>query len=137
MPLGYGKKKKKMSTEAFHSKPSIVDVIKSSEQHTILHSLLKKTKLNDVLKASDKITVFAPTDKALKGAENMPVADLKTILLGHVLQYSTSPPPNHKNMKSFKSLSGTRIDATKVRRFMNKGIKTTNGTLYITDAIIS
>ena len=93
--------------------------------------------MNDVLKASDKITVFAPTDKALKGAENMPVADLKTILLGHVLQYSTSPPPNHKNMKSFKTLAGTRIDATNVRRFMNKGIKTTNGTLYITDAIIS
>ena len=137
MPLGYGKKKKK-STEAFENlKPSIIDVIKSSEQHTILHTLLKMTKLNDVLRASDKITVFAPSDKALKGVEKMPVADLKTIILGHVLQYSSSPPPNYKKMKSFKTLAGTRVDAEKVHRFMEKGFKTTNGTLYITDAIIS
>lgn len=134
---GYSKKR----TETFAIKkselPSVVDVIQSSENHKTLAKLLKDAKLVNALKAADTITVFAPIDAAFKGI-SVPEDQLKQILLFHVLQYSSAPPPNVKSMKSFKTLhKSARLQASAVSSYIkSKPVKASNGVLYVTDKVL-
>ena len=116
--------------------PSVVEVISSSKRHTKLFELLQKAKLVNALNGADNITVFAPTNAALRSLSASSPAELKQMLLGHVLQYSRSPPPNHASMQTFRTLAGTKIPASKVRQFMKNGTKTRNGVLFTTNIII-
>jgi uncharacterized surface protein with fasciclin (FAS1) repeats len=143
MPAFYGKSKSK--TEKFTAeKISIADVILSSPVHTILAKLLKKVKLLKALKSSDKITVFAPTNDAFRNLKvslgSLSKNEIKNILLSHVLQYSKSPPPNFKKMKTFKTLApdGRKLDASRVLPSMkvSNALKLSNGTLYVINKVL-
>lgn len=116
--------------------PSMIDVIATSKSHSLLYELIKKAGLVSAIKGADHLTFFAPTNPALRSIASLPKSSIKPTLLSHLLQYSSSPPPNHKDMKSFKSLSGSRIDASRVRKFMKSGIKTRNGIIFSTNTLI-
>jgi uncharacterized surface protein with fasciclin (FAS1) repeats len=140
---GYGTSNSK--TEKFTGeKISIADVILSSPVHTILAKLLKKFKLINALKSSDKITVFAPTNDAFRNLKvslsSLSTNEIKNILLTHVLQYSKSPPPNFKKMKTFKTLApdGRKLQASRVLPNMkvSNALKLSNGTLYVINKVL-
>ena len=136
---GYGPGSENKSKESFTgSLPSIIDVISYSKDHKQLYGLLQKASLINALKGADNITMFAPISLAFKNIpiESLSKTELKSLLLGHVLQYSKSPPPNHLKMKSFKTLSNSRIDSSKVHKYMKNGIQTRNGVLFVTDSLI-
>ena len=141
---GYGSPKKEKKKESFTGEVTIADVIESSPVHTIMLKLLKQYRLLKALRSSDKLTVFAPTNdafrKVLPSLKNLSKSEVKNILLGHVLQYSTSPPPAYKKMKSFKTLAsdGRKLNASAVLGNMkkSKALKLSNGTLYILDKVL-
>lgn len=126
---------KRTKKEDFVALPSISTIVSHSPDHSKFFNLIKKAKLLTTLSAADGLTVFAPTDAALKDldVEKMTSANAKTIVLGHVLQYSKAPPPNYKKMKSFATLQngGKRIQASDVQSFMNSPVHALNGVLYV------
>lgn len=136
----YGNSKK----ESFTGEPTIADIILNSPVHTILAKLLKKHRLMKALRSSDKLTVFAPTNDAFRNAKNvvskLGTTEVKNLLLGHVLQYSTSPPPSFKKMKTFQTLAsdGRKLNAKAVLPSMKKqnALKLSNGTLYIINKVL-
>ena len=71
-----------------------------------------------ILRNGDNLTVFAPTNDTFRRFERIrkkwTKEEIKNILLGHVLQYSASPPPAYKKMKTFKTLAsdGRKINAS-------------------------
>ena len=114
--------------------PTVGELINASGRHTVMVSLLKKAKLLNALHTSDNITVFAPTDEAFAKAPYP--ENLKNTLLKHVLQYSKAPPPKYQSMKSFSTLSGERIPASKVQRFMKNPLRGSNGVVFITSVVL-
>lgn len=130
---GYTDKPKK---ERFDQpKPNVEQILKATGKHDILLKLLKEAKLLNALKAGDKMTIFAPTDSAFSKIKTED--SIKDVLLKHVLQYSSSPPPNWRKMKTFKTLSNVKINADKVKQYMeNKGIKAINGSTIFSIPIV-
>ena len=106
--------------------------------------MLKKHKLINALRSSDKLTVFAPTNDAFRRFQlirkKWTASDIQNILLGHILQYSASPPPGYKTMKKFRTLAsdGRKLNASLVLPSMkkSKALKLSNGTMYILDKVI-
>ena len=134
MPGYEEKSPSKTKSKSRNLVPSVGELISASPEHTILASLLKKAKLLHALNTSDNITVFAPTDEAFSKISYP--ENLKKTLLRHVLQYSKAPPPNYKNMKSFSTLSGERIPASKVHKFMKNPLRGSNGVVYVTRSLV-
>ena len=139
---GYNPSPKKK--ESFTGELSIADIIESSPVHTLLAKYLKQFKLMKALRSSDKLTVFAPTNDAFRkisaDLKKLPKKEIKNILLSHVMQYSSSPPPGYKQMKTFKTLAsdGRKLNATSVLPLMkkNNSLKMSNGILYIINKVL-
>lgn len=131
----YGTKtEKKKKVEKFTDKPNAIEYLESTGKHKKLLNLLEKEKLTNSLKSGTKMTIFAPTDNALS---NVKIADKKTFLLQHVLQYSQSPPPNYKKMKTYKTLSGEKVNSEKLIPQIEKGVKTSSGLVVSVNFFIS
>lgn len=130
----YGKKKKK-AVEKFVTKPNAIEHLKSTGKHNTLVKMLEKENLSNALSSGTKMTIFAPTDNALSKLSN--VQDKKKLLLHHVLQYSQSPPPNWRNMKTYKTLAGEKVETNKLIPAIEKGVKTTSGTVVSINFVIS
>ena len=123
---------------------NIAELIAYSPVHTKFTKLLKKYKMLSKLKKLSYITVFAPTNDAFRNIKDtltsLSDTQIKGLLLSHILQYSKSPPPGFKKMKSFKTLSDItpKIDAKTIVPIMKKsnGLKVNNGTLYIINKVL-
>jgi len=120
--------------EKFTNKPNAIEYLESTGKHKKLLNLLEKENLTNSLKSGTKMTIFAPTDNALS---NVKIADKKTFLLQHVLQYSQSPPPNYRKMKTYKTLSGEKVDSEKLIPQIEKGMKTSSGIVFSIHFFIS
>lgn len=119
------------------SRETALDVIAKSSSHKILYALIREARLVSAVRAADKITLFAPTDAAFRRHGSVPKGAMKALVLGHVLQYSKAPPPNHERMQTFKTLANTRIDAQTVRPYMRNGIAARNGVVFVTDVVLT
>lgn len=124
---------KAMSSLKTSSKPKISDVLKTEYQ--LFYNLLLKYKLVKILERADNLTVFALTDEALLNQDIL----TKDYVLDHILQYSKSPPPNYRKMKTFKTLTSSTVSATAYKKFIKKirMTDTMQGKIYKTDKILS
>lgn len=109
----------------------IIKVLKAD--YTKFYKLLAKHKLVKMISTSDNLTVFALTDETLGS-----IMLSKEKILDHILQYSRSPPPNYKKMKTFKTLTDNRVSATKYKKYIKKSreIITIQGNVYRIDEIL-
>ena len=125
--------------------PSVMDIIKASQQHKTLYSLIKRAALVRELSNMKNVTILAPTDDAFLNVE-LPTkkGDIKNLLLLHVLQYTRAPPPNYKTMKSFSTLAKyddntpVRISAVPLRRYMKptKELRGSNGVVFSMNKVL-
>lgn len=127
----YGKKKK---VEKFSDKQDVIEFLESTGKHKKLLKMLERNNLINALKSGRKMTIFAPTDTSLAKAK---ISDQKTFLLQHILQYSQSPPPNFRKMKTYKTLSGEKVDSEKLIPQIENGIKTQSGLVVSINFFIS
>lgn len=113
------------------SKIDIIKVLKTD--YNEFYKLLAKFKLVSMVSSADNLTVFALKDEILDS-----VSLTKENLLDHILQYSRSPPQNYKKMKTFKTLSGNRVSATKYKKYIRKIRETVTkqGNVYNTNEIL-
>jgi len=124
----------------FHEKASIVkktnqmDIVKVLKtNYSKFYNLLAKHKLVKMISSADNLTIFALSNETLGS-----IMLSKEKILDHILQYSRSPPPNYKKMKTFKTLSDIRVSATKYKKYIKKSreIITNQGNVYKTDEIL-
>ncbi|MEX2347549.1 MAG: fasciclin domain-containing protein [Balneolaceae bacterium] len=71
---------------------TVVDVISTSEDHTILAQMLEETELNNVISEQGPFTVVAPTDEAFEalGSELDEIQSsperMQNLVIGHLFQ---------------------------------------------------
>lgn len=106
---------------------SVIEVVESSEDHTVFAELLNETGLSDAVASEGPFTVVAPTDEAFESMD----ADLhelrensdqlQTVLIGHLFQG-----------KIQSSEAETALDI----EFTQGDIEASNGVVHITDEVI-
>lgn len=106
---------------------SVIEIVESSEDHTIFAELLDETGLSDAVASEGPFTVVAPTDEAFESMD----ADLdelrensdqlQTILVGHLFQGEIQA-----------SEAETALDI----EFTQGDIEASNGIVHITDEVI-
>lgn len=106
---------------------SVVEVVKSSEDHTIFAELLDETGLSDAVSNEGPFTVVAPTDEAFEAMDTdleelrQNSDQLQTIVVGHLFQG-----------KIQASEAETALDVK-----ITKGdIEASNGVVHVTDEVI-
>ncbi|GIV26602.1 MAG: hypothetical protein KatS3mg027_0416 [Bacteroidia bacterium] len=134
------------------SKPTVLKIAMSSDQHKILVEAVKAAELVDVLAAVGPYTVFAPTDEAFK---KLPAGTVENLLkpenkskLQDVLQYHVTTSAYTKDqlkdgmklgMANGKSVTVTNKDGViKINNATVIGfIEGANGNVFVIDEIIN
>lgn len=106
---------------------SVVEVVESSEDHTIFAELLDKTGLSDTVSNEGPFTVIAPTDEAFEAMDTdldelrQNSDQLQTIVVGHLFQ---------GEIEAAEAEPALGIEITK------GDIEASNGVVHVTDEVI-
>lgn len=117
-----------LGTVTAQESDNIVDVINSSEDHTVFSELLNETQLAGVVAEQGPFTVVAPTDDAFEamGDELEEIRSnpetLQNVIIGHLFQGEVSA----EETASFLEIEITEGD-----------ISASNGMVHITDEVIN
>lgn len=132
--------------------PSIVDVVSTNKDFSILLDAVKKAGLVEALSSTDALTVFAPTNEAfeealvaleLNGLDDIPLGTLEDILLYHVL----GEPVRSKDLPESLLVDalnekGIAIDARRGVQLngnthvIDADIETSNGVIHVIDKVL-
>ena len=124
---GYSVKKASVKE---NNKEDIMKIIE--KEYVKFGKAIKKHRMKSMIEGSDKLTVFAITDNGIGEKELS-----KEEIMDHILQYSSTPPPNYMNMKTYKTLRGVTVDSKKYKMLIKKGGKESKqGKIYETSKII-
>ena len=131
---------------------SITQVVDDSETLQMLHDALRETGLGETLSSGGPYTLFAPSDQAFEqldplAEKNVPagmgVAELKAILLHHVIEGSYSDA-ELANMQEITTLNGDKLTIENINNsltingasivFGNR--EADNGYVHIIDSVL-
>jgi transforming growth factor-beta-induced protein len=132
--------------------PSIVDVVSTNPDFSILLDAVKKAGLVEALSSTDPMTVFAPTNEAFKealvaleinGLDDIPLETLEDILLYHVLSGAvfSKDLPDSALVEALNE-KGIAIDARKGVQLngnthvIDADIETSNGVIHVIDKVL-
>lgn len=114
-------------TSAVAQDNSVIEVVESSEDHTIFAELLDETGLSDAVASEGPFTVVAPTDDAFESMdadldelrENSD--ELQNILIGHLFQ---------------GEIQASEAETALEIEFTQGDIEASNGLVHITNEVI-
>ena len=131
---------------------SITQVVDDSETLQMLHDALRETGLGETLSSGGPYTLFAPSDQAFESLDplaeknvpaGMDVAELKAILLHHVIEGSYSDA-ELANMQEITTLNGDKLTIENINNsltingasivFGNR--EADNGYVHIIDSVL-
>jgi transforming growth factor-beta-induced protein len=132
--------------------PTIVDIVKSSADHTVLVEAVVKANLADTLSGAGPFTVFAPTDQAFTNAlkalnltkeELLDKSDLADILKYHVLSGKVLST-DLEATQSPATVQGAEVTITKDGsevKFADASVSTAdivagNGVIHVIDKVV-
>jgi transforming growth factor-beta-induced protein len=135
---------------------NVVEVAADAGQFTILIQAAQKAGLAEYLSTQDGITVFAPTDDAFamlltnlgaSSLDDIPVADLKNILLYHVIgskamssdlssgYFPTLSESNGNSISMYINV-GEGVSINKNVKVTSADVEASNGVIHVVDKVI-
>ncbi|SMO55081.1 fasciclin domain-containing protein [Gracilimonas mengyeensis] len=116
-----------ISASAAVQAQNVIEVIRTSEQHTIFAELLAETQMDELLTKEGPFTVLAPTDAAFEnmGAELAEIRknkdQLQNLVIGHLFN-DEIPPSEIEQAKNVNVTQGN--------------LKASNGTVHVIDEVL-